>query len=78
MLLDVSLFNPKAAMYEGKAKSVVVPGESGVFEVLPFHKRIISRLISGTLYIDENGFPIRRGVIKVNQNQVTIIVEEAL
>lgn len=76
MLLDVSLLSPKEVIFEGKAKSIVLPGEQGVFEVLPFHKPTLSRLISGTLLIDEESFPIRRGIVKVNQNRVTIIVEE--
>lgn len=78
MLLDISVLSPKEVIFEGKAKSVILPGEQGVFEVLPFHKRLLSRLISGTLLIDEESFPIRRGIVKVEQNRVTIIVEEAL
>lgn len=77
MLLEVSLLTPEKIIFEGKAKSVILPGESGVFEVLPFHKRALSRLISGTLLIDETNFPVRRGIARVNQNKVTIIIEEA-
>lgn len=76
MLLEVSVLSPKKVIFNGRAKSIVLPGEKGVFEVLPFHKRILSRLISGILFIDEQKFPIRRGIIKVGQNRVTIIVEE--
>ncbi len=75
MLLDVSVLNAKEVIFEGKAKSVVVPGEEGVFEVLPFHKRILSRLLSGTVLIDEKNFPVNRGIIRVSQDKVTIIVE---
>jgi len=78
MLLDVTLLSPMRVIFENKAKSVIVPGEEGVFEVLAFHKRLLSRLISGTILIDEESFPIKRGVIKVNQNKVTILAEEAL
>ncbi len=77
MLLDVTVLSPREIIFEGKASSVVVPGEQGVFEILPFHKRIISRLISGILLINGQGLPIRRGIVKVNKNQVTIILEEA-
>ena len=76
MFLDVTVLSPIEVMFEGKAKSIILPGEQGVFEVLPFHKRILSRLISGRLFIDEQSFPIKRGIVKVNQNEVTIIVEE--
>ena len=75
ILLDVSVLNPKEIVFEGKAKSVMLPGEQGVFEVLPFHKRLLSRLISGTIIIDEKNFPVRRGIAKVDQNKVTVIVE---
>ena len=76
MLLDVCILDPREVLFEGKAKSVVVPGEQGVFEVLPFHKRILSRLLAGVIFVDEQHFSIRRGIIKVDQNKVTIIVEE--
>jgi len=78
MFLNVSLLSPTKVIFEGKAKSVIIPGEQGVFEVLPFHKRLLSRLVSGTLFIDEQALRIHRGVIKVDQNNVTIIVEEVL
>lgn len=76
MLLDVSVLSPIKVIFEGKARSVILPGEQGVFEILPFHKRTLSRLISGTLVIDEQSFPIKRGIVKVNQNRVAIIVEQ--
>ncbi|MCM8789961.1 MAG: hypothetical protein NC916_02965, partial [Candidatus Omnitrophica bacterium] len=63
-------------IFEGGVRSVILPGEEGVFEIMPFHKRTLSRLISGTLVIDEERFSIRRGIVKVNQNRVMIIVEE--
>jgi F0F1-type ATP synthase epsilon subunit len=78
MDIDVSVLNPKEVVFEGKAKSLIVPGEEGVFEVLPYHKRILSRLITGTLFIDEQHIKIQRGIIKVDQNKVTIIIEESL
>ena len=65
-------------MFSGKARSVIVPGEEGVFEILAFHKPILSRLLSGILYIDRKRYPIERGIIKVNNDKVTIIVEERL
>ena len=76
MLLNVSIFNLSRVVFEGQAARVIVPGEEGVFEVLPFHKRILSRLITGAVIVDEQSIPIRRGVIKANQNTVTIVLEE--
>jgi F0F1-type ATP synthase epsilon subunit len=76
MLLNVSILNTSRVVFEGQAARVIVSGEEGVFEVLPFHKRIISRLITGMVTVDQQSFPIRRGVIKADQNTVTIILEE--
>ena len=76
-LLDVTVLSPTQVIFEGKARNLIVPGEQGVFEVLPFHKRILSRLLAGTMRIEERSFPMRRGIIKVNQNRVTVIMEEA-
>lgn len=77
ILLDVTVLSPTQVIFEGKARNMIVPGEQGVFEVLPFHKRILSRLLAGTMLIEERRFPMRRGIIKVNQNRVTVIMEEA-
>lgn len=76
MLLEVVILTPKEAIFEGKAKSVILPGENGVFEILPFHKGIVSRLISGNLFIDGEKIPIRRGMVKLYKNQMTVIMEE--
>jgi len=77
MLLDVSVLSPAQVIFEGKARSIVLPGEQGVLEILPFHKRILTRLVSGKLLIAEKqSFPIKRGIARVNQNKVTIIIEK--
>ena len=75
--LDLLILSPERLIYEGKATSVILPGENGVFEVMPFHKRLLSRLLEGRMIIDRKVMMIRRGVVKVGLNQVTIIVEES-
>ncbi len=75
-MLDVTVVTPEKVVFEGKAKSIILPGEQGVFELLPFHKPLLSRLISGKLLIDKNAFSIRRGIVGINHNKATIIIEE--
>ncbi|MGE5197132.1 MAG: hypothetical protein ACM3IL_01340 [Deltaproteobacteria bacterium] len=75
MFLDVCALSPQGVVFEGKAKSIILPGEQGVFEIQPFHKRILSRLISGIMFIDDRNFSIRRGIVKADLNKVTIILE---
>ena len=81
-MADDSTFNVLIAtldrvIFEGKGKSLVLPGEQGTFEVLPYHKKLLSRLKKGSLVLDGSSFPILRGVVNVGPSDVTIIVEEA-
>ncbi|MFH0731478.1 MAG: hypothetical protein V2A72_00965 [Candidatus Omnitrophota bacterium] len=76
MQLDVIVLTTDKFIFKGKAKSLILPGEEGVFEVLPFHKHILSRLITGVLFIDDKQLPIKRGVAQIYQNKATIVVEE--
>ena len=63
-------------IFEGTAKSLILPGERGVFEVLPYHKKLISRLAPGPMILDGNTFQIHSGVVKVGSNEVTVVIEE--
>ena len=74
--LDIIVVSPQRVIYNGKASSAVFPGEQGVFEILPHHKRLLSRLLGGFLVIDGQAVRIKRGVVKVGLNQVTALVEE--
>ena len=62
-------------LFDGRARQVTVPGEAGVFEVHPFHRPIVSRLLPGVLLIDSQAVPILRGVVKVEFDNVTAIIE---
>jgi len=76
-MFEVTLITAHRTIFRGPAKSVVLPGEAGVFEITSFHVNIISRLIRGYIVIDDrNSFIIRRGVVKLEKNIATIIVEE--
>jgi len=73
----VLIMTPERVVYEGDAESLVLPGEKGVFEVLPYHKRLLSRLLRGRVILNnQHSFPIKRGVVKVSLNETVLIVEE--
>ncbi len=74
---DVLIATLDRVVFEGKGRSLILPGENGVFEVLPYHKKLLSRLKEGPIVLDGTTFPIRRGVAKVGPTDVTVIVEEA-
>ncbi len=71
------MLTPDKLLYEGTAISVVLPGEEGVFEVMPYHKPMLSRLVPGRVIIDNKQmFHVRRGIAGVNLNKLSVIVEE--
>ena len=76
-MLNVTIISPGRVIFEGQADSVILPGEAGVFEVLPFHRPLLSRLIGGEVVVDGSSLPIRRGIAKVESDAVTAIVEGA-
>jgi F-type H+-transporting ATPase subunit epsilon len=75
-MMDVVIFSPEKQIFQGKASSLIFPGESGVFEVLSYHKPILSRLIGGNIFVDEKSFAIRCGIVGVNHNKATVVIEE--
>ena len=74
-MLTVAVLSPHDLLFEGHAQRVILPGEQGVFEVWPFHRPLVSRLLPGSMVVDERVFVIRRGVVKVAYDVVTAIVE---
>ena len=74
-MLDVVILSPEKVIFEGKAECVILPGEQGTFEVLSFHKNLLSRLLSGAVVVDGRTFSIRRGIVKVQNNTVTVVFE---
>ena len=76
-LLDVSVVTPQGVLFDGKAQSVLLPGEKGVFEVLINHKPLLSLLVPGDILVDERPIPIRRGIVRVMTNRILAIVEGA-
>ena len=74
-MLDIFFITPYKIIFEGQAKSVILPGEKGVFEILAFHKNVFSRLLAGVVIIDKKVFEIKRGIVKVDRNKVALVAE---
>jgi F-type H+-transporting ATPase subunit epsilon len=75
--LEVKILSADEVLFAGRAQRVVLPGEHGVFEVCPFHRPLVSRLLPGHLLIDDHSMAIDRGVVKVLHDTLTAIVEPA-
>lgn len=75
--LSIRILTPEGTLYEGAAEAVFLPGMQSPFEVLPGHAPIISTLTAGEIVIrPEQRFAISSGVVKVQDNVITVCAEE--
>ena len=76
--MKVTVLSPKRVIFEGDAKSVFLPGDLAEFELMDCHAPIVSLLRPGNLIVDwEQAIPIRKGMVKFDKNECTILVEES-
>jgi|GEM_PF-632180 len=78
--LHVRLVSPQETVFEGTATSVVAPAWDGQVGILPGHAPMITLLGAGELILDGSGgtgqrFFLAQGVMKVEDNEVTILTE---
>ncbi len=74
--LNVLIAEPeRGLLFQGTAQALSFPGEQGVFEVLPLHRPLVSRLLSGVVSVDGRVFSIVRGIVRVADDIVTAVVE---
>ena len=76
-MFKATIITPTRTLYEGEAWSVFLPGSTGEFEVLDFHKGIISLLKTGRIIINwEKEIPIKSGAMRMSDDGFVAIVEE--
>jgi len=75
--MKVLILNPKHVVFEGEAKNVFLPGDIGEFELMDYHVPIVSLLRPGKVIIDwEKVIPIKKGMVKFDNTECVILVEE--
>ena len=74
-MLKVGIYDYHQALFDGVANRVILPGDYGVFEVLIYHKPLLSLLRKGEIIVDDVGFPISRGIVRVRDNELVALVE---
>ena len=75
--MKVKILNPKHVLFDGEAKSLFLPGDLAEFELLDFHAPIVSLLRPGDVVVDwKTTIPIKRGMVKFDNNECMILVEE--
>ena len=63
-------------LFEGHSSTVLLPGKDGEFEILDFHKPILSTLKKGLLLVDNQmEFMIKGGVAKMSRQSLVAVVD---
>ncbi|MFH0763881.1 MAG: hypothetical protein V1927_02615 [Candidatus Omnitrophota bacterium] len=76
-MFKATILTSQRVLYDDKAWSVFLPGAAGEFEVLEFHKDIVSRLKGGNIVIDWNKkIPIAGGIMRMRDDEFVAVVEE--
>lgn len=78
-MFKVVIFNTNKVLFESEAWSVFLPGATGEFEVLEFHKTILSLLKEGEIVVNggEKKIPVKRGAVRMSGDTLVAAVEEA-
>ncbi len=78
--MDLIALTPEKEIYNGKIKSVKVPGSNGQFEILKGHAPIVASLSKGEVRILNNKgektvFNIEKGFVEVLKNEVSLLIQ---
>ena len=75
--MKVKILNPKHVVFSGEATSIFAPGDTGEFEILPYHAPVISLLKPGTVIVDwKKRIPVTRGILRFSNEECVALVEE--
>ena len=75
-LFKLAVMNPDKMIYEGDAAHIFLPGETGEFELLPYHYPVLSLLKAGNIIVDwKYSIAVKKGLVKFFKNDCVVIVE---
>ena len=82
--LKVSVVSAEGSIFEGEAKFVALPGESGELGILPRHTPLITRIKPGAVRIaradngEEEFVFVAGGILEVQPGTVTVLADTAI
>ena len=81
-LIDCVVATPEGPVFDGKARSVVVPAADGELGILPRHAPLIAALGCGELRVEEESgekgrYFLDGGFVQVLSNRVTVLATAA-
>lgn len=82
-LLKLELITPSGVIYQGEIRSLLLPGSTGEFGVLPKHASLVASLREGLIDIETKDtkhelIAINSGHAKIDEDKVTILAKNAV
>ena len=80
--MHLEIITPEKKIYTGEVDLINLPGSDGFFGILKDHAALVSTLKAGDIKIvetDDNSekvFPVKGGVIEVNNNNIIVLAEQ--
>ena len=80
--MTLEILTPEKKIFSGEVYGVLLPGITGLFEILDKHAPLVSALKKGNLKILKaknvfENFSIQTGFVEVINNKATVLVEGA-
>ena len=80
--MTLEILTPEKKLYSGDVYGVLLPGITGLFEILDKHAPLVSALGKGNIkvLVDKStttSFQIQSGFVEVLNNKATVLVEGA-
>jgi F0F1-type ATP synthase epsilon subunit len=73
----LAVITPEALLYQNQVESVFITGDTGEYELLPYHFPLVGILAQGNIIINwKEAIPVRFGIVKFFANDCIILVEE--
>lgn len=73
--MQISILEPKKAIWEGRAKEVRLPAYDGEICVLDFHQPFLVRLSKGVIRAEKYRLAIQDGLAFMQRNNLILFVE---
>jgi len=74
-MFKVSIFDRERKLCEAAVSEVSLPGQEGELTVLEFHAPMISLLRAGQIRVDGRPLLIRKGIARMERNELLVLVE---
>lgn len=73
--MRLKIITPTGIKYEGEVSRVQFPAATGLAEILENHDKMIAAVRTGQIITDKDSFECNGGVLRVENNIVTVVCE---